>query len=207
MLKDVQPEMFYNDIFLARKRFVENSARGNFNPMQLLEMSGRLSAMLATSGPAGINVSPFMISFLPKKEKIAEINHKIKEYMSAPGPKNMQMGTQFILDVLYDESILEPMTFVTHLMNKGHTYENVLDNGNMALGFIIPPDKGAYEVRAKGRIEEAGEYYDFANLAHDVIHVKPHEKPFHDWCPALIIEVTEIYDNSYKSLGKKIYPC
>ncbi len=206
MFKDVQPEMFYNDIFLARKRFVENSARGNFNPMQLLEISGRLSAMLATSGPAGINVSPFMISFLPKKEKLAEINHKIKEYMSAPGPKSMQMGTQFILDVLYDESILEPLKFITHMMNKGHTYQNVLDNGNLALGFIIPPDKGAYEVRAKGSIEEEGEYYEFANLAHDVIHVKPHDKAFHDWCPALIIDIIEIYDNSYKSLGKKLYP-
>jgi len=206
MLKDIQPTKFYEDIFLARKQFVEETSRGMFNPMRLLEMAGRLSAMLATSGPAGINVSPFMISFLPKKEFLSETNAKIKEYMTAPGMKDIKTGTKFILDTLYNEEILEPMTFITHLMNKGHTYENVLDNGNLSLGFIIPPDKGAYEVRAKARIEEEGEYYDFANLAHDVIHVKPHEKPFHDWCPALIIEVTEIYDNSYKSLGKKLYP-
>ncbi len=200
------PEQFVADIYLARKQFVEEVASGKFNPMRLIELSSRLSAMVATSGPAGINVSPFMVAFVPKAEFLRETIEKIKAFVNSDEPANIQKGTKFVLENLYRDEILEPTKLITHLMNKGHTFENISANGRASLGFLIPPDKGAYEVRVKGTIYETGEFYEFANLSHDIIHVKAHGEREHPWFPALVMEIEEIYDNSYHKLGTKIYP-
>jgi hypothetical protein len=200
------PEVFHQDIYLARKEFVGNTAKGIFNPAKLFELSNRLSPMLATYGPAGCNISPFMISFVPYKEHLAEINKKIREFIESPMPSTMQQGAQFLLEHLYKDEIIDHSRYITHLMNLGHTFENVKDNGNVSIGILIPPDKAAYEIRTKAEIFDTGDYYDFANLAHDIMHRKPHgEHEHHPWCPALVMSIQEIYDNSYKAISKKIF--
>ncbi len=198
------PSSFVEDFYLARKRFVEELARGVFNPSKLLELSTRLSVMVATSGPAGINVAPFMVSFVPKQEYLGEVNKRFREFLGSGG--SMREAAELLLETVYNDGMVDSLKLVSHLMNRGHTWINVEATGKAALGILVPPDKAAYEVRTRATIIGEGPLYEYANLVHDVVHARGRNVRSHPWCPALLFEIDEIYDNSYQALGRRIYP-
>ncbi|MET1101805.1 MAG: hypothetical protein ABWW69_04940 [Pyrodictiaceae archaeon] len=206
------PERFIKDFFEERARLVKEmlSRKGIEGlEVELLRAATLLAPMVATCGPAGPNVAPFMVTFLVKddylKDTIEEMKRIIVRYW---GKKHeaFQATAEFLLRRIYNPSYIDLTRLVTHIMSKGHTWVNIKTTGKATLGILIPPDKGAYEVRARARIIEDGPIYKYTNLLHDLIHAMPHGERSHPWYPVILFEIEEIYDNSYQALGKRIYP-
>ena len=203
---DELPKRFVEDFFMARRKFVEEALEKGFDERRVLEMSTRLALMVATCGPAGVNVAPFMVSFVVKESEIESVVEKLDSFLRKPGEKSFEEALKLLLDTVYNPELVDPLKLVTHVMSKGHTWANIKASGKASLGILIPPDKGAYEIRAKAEILEQGAIYKYANMVHDLVHVAPHGERSHPWYPALLFTIEEIYDNSYEALGRKIYP-
>ena len=208
-----EPPKEYIDLyFLERRRIVEAllKAKGMDEISDLIYKNSLLLApTVATCGAAGINAAPFMLSFMVKEEYLEEAVGKMKtiiDEMYGKGWRAMLEAAKFLLDYVYNLERSDPLTLVSHLMSKGHTYRNIVDNGRATISILIPPDRGAFELRTRVEIVEDGLVYEYANLLHDMIHVAPEGERSHPWYPALVFHVEEIYDNSFQKLGVKIYP-
>ncbi|MCE4622581.1 MAG: pyridoxamine 5'-phosphate oxidase family protein [Desulfurococcales archaeon] len=208
-----EPPKEYIDLyFLERRRIVEAllKAKGMDEISDLIYKNSLLLApTVATCGPAGVNAAPFMLSFMVKEEYLEEAVGKMKtiiDEMYGKGWRAMLEAAKFLLDYVYNLEKSDPLTLVSHLMSKGHTYRNLVDNGRATISILIPPDRGAFELRTRVEIVEDGLVYEYANLLHDMIHVAPEGERSHPWYPALVFHVEEIYDNSFQKLGVKIYP-
>ncbi|MCE4609557.1 MAG: hypothetical protein F7C36_04150 [Desulfurococcales archaeon] len=204
------PDIYMKEFYYARKSLVEKMLTRTENIEELFRFAGPLLApMVATHGPAGINVAPFMLTFTVKDEYLDQaIEHlkKINNELWGKGHIVYASAAEFLLEWIYNIERSDPLTLSTHLMIKGHTYANIKDTKEAAIGILIPPDRGALELRAEAEVHEEGPYYEFVNLLHDLMHAVPHGERSHPWYPALVLRVKEIYDNSYQSLGKRIYP-
>ncbi len=198
------------EFYLARKSLVEKMLSNTKNIEEVFKFAGPLlSPMVATYGPAGINVAPFMLTFTVNKKYLnqaVEYLRNLNNELWSKGHIVYAAAAKFLLEWIYNPERSDPLTLSTHLMIKGHTYTNIKATGEAAIGVLIPPDRGALELRAEAEIYEEGPYYEFVNLLHDLMHAVPRGERSHPWYPALILRVKEIYDNSYQSLGKKIYP-
>ena len=206
------PERYLEDFFMARRRFVERILRARSMEeleTEVLRVANLLAPTIATCGPAGVNAAPFMVSFLVKEEYLGEVLDRMREFRKKYWGKGMKArieAAKLLLETVYDPEKADPLRLVTHLMVKGHTWINVIATGEATISILIPPDKGAYELRAKASVHENGPIYEYANLMHDLMHGIPEGRPAHEWYPALLLEIKEIYDNSYQALGKKIFP-
>ena len=199
------PRRFVEDFFVPRRRFVEAVSRGVFREDMLVDLAYRLSPMVATHGPAGINIAPFMVSFLVREEHLEGVVDRLRSFVSG-GIRSMAEAAGLLLETVYNTELVDPLRLVTHAMSRGHTWRNIEATGEASLGILVPPDKGAYELRVKAWIVEEGPVYEYTNLVHDVVHVAPHGERSHPWFPAIVFEIREIYDNSYQAMGKRIYP-
>jgi len=204
------PRLYMEEFYLARRRLVERMLSPSESLEEIFKLSGPLLApMFATHGPAGLNIAPFMLSFSVRDEllgeAIAELERIRGEYWGK-GHTVHAAAARFLLDWVYNPERANPLRLVSHLMTRGHTYTNVSATGEAAVGILIPPDRGALELRCKARIVEEGPLYRYTNLLHDLMHTVPRGRASHPWYPALVLDVYEIYDNSYESLGRKIYP-
>jgi len=203
---------FLDDFYYARRRLVEEMLR---NPdleslrVKIIETASLLSPMLATCGPAGPNVAPFMLTFMVRdeylEEALGELRAIEREYWGR-GPEAYARASRFLLDYVYNIDKSDPLTLASHIMSKGHTWINIRATREAAVGILLPPDRGAYELRAEAEIVESGPKYEYVNLLHDLMHVIPRGERSHPWFPVLLLHVREIYDNSYQALGRRIYP-
>ncbi|GEM_PF-1193373 len=198
------------EYFYERRRLVEKILAEGYNRArgELEKKSPLLFPAIATCGPAGPNVAPFMLTFLPKQEYLAEAVGELKQtYRSVWGREweGVVEATEKLLELAYSIENIDLTRLATHLMNKGHTWVNVEATNKATISILFPPDKGALEIRTKAWIEEQGLVYEYVNLVHDIVHVAPYAKRTHSWYPVLVMEVEEIYDNSYQSLGRRIY--
>ncbi len=198
------PRSFVEDFFLPRRRFVERAARGVFDEADLISLAYRLSPMVATCGPAGINVAPFMVSFVVREEYLEGTVGRLRRFVEKGG--SMAEAAGLLLETVYNPDLIDPLRLATHAMSRGHTWRNIVATGEASLGILVPPDKAAYEVRARALVVEEGPIYEYVNLVHDVVHVAPRGERTHPWYPAIVFEIREIYDNSYQALGRRIYP-
>ncbi len=206
------PRLYLDEFFLRRRYLVEKMLKAkSISELEheIAANSTLLSPIVATCGPAGPNAAPFMVSFLVKEEYLEEaiekMEHIASKYYGKPGPA-YAAAARFLLDYVYNLEKAEPLKLVSHLMSRGHTYTNIVASGQATLAILIPPDRGALELRAEARIIDEGPIYRYTNLLHDLMHVVPHGERAHPWYPAILFSVKEIYDNSYQSLGKRIYP-
>jgi len=206
------PRLYLEGYFMERRRLVEALARaGSIGEVQDLvhKYAPLLSPTLATCGPAGVNAAPFMVSFLVRDEyldaALAELRRIEKEYWGK-GREALAAATRFLLDYVYNPVRADPLTLVTHLMSRGHTWRNVRETRQGTLSILLPPDRGALELRVDAVIVEDGPIYEYVNLVHDLIHVIPDGERGHPWYPALVMRVKEIYDNSFQRLGLRILP-
>lgn len=202
-LDDLSRE-FVEALFWSRHRLVEGAVQGRFDPVDLLRLAPRMAPMVATHGPAGLNVAPFMVGFAVREELLGETISELRRFLENGG--DTSDAARLLLRLVYDPERVDPLTLVTHLMSRGKTWENVRATGEASLGFLIPPDEGAYEVKASAEIHESGPWYEYANLLHDVMHARLGEERTHPWCPALVFRVREIYDKGYRALGTRIFP-
>jgi hypothetical protein len=206
------PDVFLDNTLRARRKLVEKileKGMGHSVECDLIRSSYLLSPMVATYGPAGLNVAPFMVSYLVKEHCIAEALERLRDIEKkywGKGFDAVRTGLTFVLDYVYNEKCVDPLVMVSHVMTKGHTWKNIIETGEATLGILIPPDVAAYEIRAIAEIIEQGEIYEYVNLVHDLMHVIPEGERSHPWYPAVVFRVKEIYDNSYQKLGSRIYP-
>ncbi|MCE4617717.1 MAG: hypothetical protein F7C32_03950 [Desulfurococcales archaeon] len=205
------PEKFIQEIFNERKHMATKIMQaGNLDEVQnlLIKNSYLLSPIVATCGPAGPNAAPFMVSFVPRPEKLDTMIQQLRsmrEQLWGKGGKAMSEALQWIVSHVYNLDNIDPHYLASHMMSRGHTWINILSTGKATLAFLIPPDRGAYEVRTTAWIEEKGPIYEYVNLLHDLMHAVPHGESSHPWYPAVIFKIEEIYDNSYQQLGTRIY--
>ncbi len=206
------PRLYYEEFFLRRRSIVEKmlSVKSLDELETVIAINAPLLApIVATCGPAGPNAAPFMVSFLVREgylgEALKEMRRIEKEYYGKRGAA-YQAAAEFLLNYVYSPERADPLVLVSHIMSKGHTYTNIAATGRATIAILIPPDRGALELRARAEIVEEGAIYEYANRLHDLMHVVPHGERAHPWYPALVFRVEEIYDNSYQALGKKIYP-
>ncbi len=209
---DEIPELYMNEFFYARRRLVERLKEAG-NPEAAMDEIAKnaplLAPMVATYGPAGINVAPFMLTFMVKNEHLMTVLDGLKYFVEknwGKGAKAFLDAYDFLLNTVYDPEISDPLRLVTHIMSKGHTWINLRATGEASIGILLPPDRGALELRVRAYIYTEGPIYEYTNLVHDIMHAVPTGKRSHPWYPAVLFEVREIYDNSYQSLGKRIYP-
>lgn len=205
------PELYMRMFFYERRRLAELLSRsGRLEEARELVVRNALllSPMVATCGPAGPNVAPFMVTFLPRREHIErllkELEHISREYWGQ-GARAYVAASRFLLENVYNPELVDPLMLGSHLMSRGHTYQNITATGKATLGVLLPPDEGALELRATVWIEEEGLYYRYINMLHDLMHVVPRGERSHPWYPAVIFRVDEVYDNSYHSLGKLVW--
>jgi len=206
------PKAYLEGYFLERRRLVEALSKAS-SIDEIKDLVARnaplLSPTLATHGPAGVNAAPFMISFLVREEyleeAVSELRRIEKEYWGRHG-EALAAASRFLLDYVYNPDKADPLTLVTHLMVRGHTWRNVRATGEAAISILFPPDRGALELRVDAEIVEDGPVYEYVNLVHDLIHVIPYGERSHPWHPALVMRVREIYDNGFRRLGVRIYP-
>jgi len=204
------PQIYVEEFFFRRRRLVENMLK---KPLEELEIeiavnAPLLSPIVATCGPAGPNAAPFMLSFTVKdeyiKEAITEMKKIAEKYYGSR--EAYRAAASFLLDYVYNMERANLLRLITHLMSKGHTYQNIMATKEATISILFPPDRGALELRTTAYIVEKGDLYIYANMLHDLMHVVPRGKREHPWYPAIVFEVKEIYDNSYQALGKRIYP-
>jgi hypothetical protein len=205
------PSLYMEKFYHARRRIVELMLEaGGFEAVkaELIRNATALSPMVATCGPAGPNVAPLMVTFLPREEYLEEALEKIRgmrEKLWGRGHLVFPEAAKFLLEYVYNPEKSDPPRLGSHLMTKGHTYTNIQATGRATLGILFPPDEGALEIRASAIIVEDGDLYEYVNQVHDLMHAVPYGKSNHPWFPAVIFTVEEIYDNSYQALGKLIF--
>jgi len=204
-------EDFLSDFFYARRRIVEmlRNAEPEDLELELAKAATLLSPILATCGPAGPNAAPFMVTFLIRREFLGEALEELRriesEYWGRRG-EALRAATDFLLNYVYNLEKTDPLTLASHIMTRGHTWINLRAMGEASLAILLPPDRGAYELRVEAVIVEEGEVYEYVNRVHDLMHAMPRGERSHPWYPALVMRVREIYDNSYQALGVRIFP-
>lgn len=205
------PSLYLERFFLARRRVVERmlqGARPEDLEADLVRNGYLLAPMVATCGPAGPNAAPFMVTFLLREEYLGEAVERLRrareELWGQPG-EAYRWAARFLLDYVYNLERSDPTMLASHLMSRGHTYQNIAATGRATLGILFPPDEGALELRAEAWIVEEGPVYEFVNLLHDAMHAVPHGRASHPWYPAVVFRVDEIYDNSYQALGRLLW--
>ncbi len=173
------PRLYYEEYFLARRRLVEEIARASSmdEVRDLIHKNSPLLApTVATCGPAGVNAAPFMLSFMVKEEYLGDALAEMKKILEGyygQGWRAMAAATRFLLDYVYNPEKADPMRLVSHLMAKGHTWRNIVETGEATISILLPPDRGALELRTRVRIVEEGPVYEYVNVLHDLIHVSP----------------------------------
>jgi hypothetical protein len=205
------PKIYIEEFFMARRKLIERLKEvGDPDALkdELAKNASLISPMVATYGPAGINVSPFMLTFFVKEEYLSTVLDGLRYFTERywrKGERAFVEACELLLDTVYDLNVADPLRLVTHIMTKGDTWINLKATGEASIGILLPPDRGALELRARAYIFTEGPVYEYTNLVHDIIHVVPKGERSHPWYPAVLFEVEEIYDNSYQALGKRLY--
>lgn len=165
----------------------------------------RHTPVMITNGPAGLNGSVKGFGFVPRKEYIGEISDKLMEVIRLGESASENDRLKALIDIVYSENNREKIDFdklISLELAKKHTWENV-NNGccSCTLVYYQPPVI-SFEVRGSATIHRNDEYSMFANAIHDIYHSKNVEIANN---PAYVVDIAEIFDNSVKHFGKKIY--
>lgn len=162
----------------------------------------RHTPAMVTNGEAGLNASIKGFGFVPNPEHIKQITSTLKHAIETDAPDSLQI----LYDCIYSDLAVQNID-TKHLISLelayGHTYKNVnkVNNALCTLLYYMPPAV-SFELRGEVALHENDEYSEFANAVHDIYHRPQGEKKPDK---AYLFEIMEIYDNSVKSFGKRIY--
>ncbi len=195
------PEQFLRDVFYSRKEFVLKMIRGDVGREDIIAEFLRHNPVLVTCGPAGPNAAPKGMSFPPKMEFLREFLDKMKKGFEERMEKHERL--KLIFSYVYSPQKVDFEKLITLELAKKHTWKNISSgNDEVSILFYLPPHS-CYEVRAEVEILENGPYWEYANLIHAFYH---YEAPPKEYFPTYLFKIKEIYDNSEKAFGKRIYP-
>lgn len=195
------PEAFLRDVFYSRKEFVMKMMRGEVGKEDMMLEFLRHNPVLVTCGKAGPNAAPKGMSFPLKLEYLEDFVNGMKKGFEEGWDKGRRL--KLIFSYVYDPEKIDFEKLITLELAGKHTWENVKSGGDdVSILFYLPPSS-CYEVRAKIKVLEEGIYWEYANLIHAFYHF---EKPPEKYFPTYLLEIKEIYDNSERAFGKKIYP-
>ncbi|HDM92111.1 MAG TPA: hypothetical protein ENG69_01800 [Candidatus Korarchaeota archaeon] len=195
------PEEFIDYAFRQRRESVRRMLEKGLDHETLLGFT-RHSPAIITCGPAGPNGSIKGVGFLHRDEVLPHTLELMREELSRPF--DPRRAAEFLLEEILVEDKIDFTKMATLELAKGHTWENVRVNPRATLLFFTPPST-SYEVRVSVEIHEVGPIWEFVNALHDIFHRPKNPR---DWSktPTYLFRVEEIYDNSVRAMGKKIYP-
>lgn len=162
----------------------------------------RHTPAMITFGVEGLNASIKGFGFVPKPETINQITAKLNQAIATNDPDALQI----LYDGIYSDSAVKQIDtkyLISLELAYKHTYKNVSEKGKTlcTLLYYMPPAV-SYELRGEVTLHENDDYSHFANAVHDIYH-RPNSIKKPDM--AYLFEIKEIFDNSVRSFGTKIY--
>ena len=194
------PDEFITNIFIERKQLLISLLQGKLTKEEIFLGFTRHTPVIATYGPSGINASVKGIGFIPKKEFIYEMNKRLQEFIKNK-THDLKTRINFLIEYIYDENKIDFNYLAGIEMAKKHTWINIKNNPVATLLFYIPPDI-SYEVRCTVTIHLNDVYWEYVNGIHDLFHTS--RRNWKEY-PVYLFKIREIYDNSPKFMGKKIF--
>jgi hypothetical protein len=165
----------------------------------------RHTPTMITNGPSGLNGSVKGFGFVPKLENLKEITDKLMELISKGENASQKERMRSLIENIYSEKAQENLDFTKLLsleLARKHTWENVMSGNNDCTLVYYQPPMISFEVRGKVEIHENNMYSIFGNAIHDIYHsinTNIANKPVY------IFNIEEVFDNSVRGFGKKIY--
>ncbi|RKY18575.1 MAG: hypothetical protein DRP63_01910 [Planctomycetota bacterium] len=159
-----------------------------------------------------INNAAKGIGFLPKPNKIAEINRIIENAFNKPLKERLSLLRKFYqdFDTYFDRTRLVSLELYSKAKFETQTFINQMTNPACSIVFL---DMTSYELKAIAHLlhpddpnlsEYEKEVVRFANLMHDFGHgAKRISVPKFI---TVIYYITEVFDNSPRSKGRRVSP-
>lgn len=197
---------FLSWAYIGRRELLENIYSDNgFEESKMFIEFTRHTPVMITNGSAGLNGSVKGFGFVLKKEFLSCTLKKLMDVIKLGDQACQKDRLKALIDIVYSKEAEHTLDFSKlvslELANK-HTWENV-NAGNTACTIVYyQPPMISFEVRGTAEIHQNDEYSMFANAIHDIYHSKNTQVANK---PAYIINIEEIFDNSVRSFGKKIF--
>ncbi len=204
------PKEFLDYAFKQRKELLKKALEGGLHGPEFFVAFTRHTPAIISYGSSGLNGSIKGIGFVHREEFISktveDLKSTLNELLELPMDEAKRLSMKFLLEEIYLEELVDFTILSSLELAKGHSWRNFQENPHASILFYTPP-LTSYELRAKVEIHEQGPYWEFVNAVHDVFHLAGSKKR-RDWSktPAYIFHIKEIYDNSVKAMGKKIWP-
>ena len=197
------PEVFINYVYKQRFKTLLKFLRGEIDKKELMIAFTRHTPVVATYGPAGLNASVKGVGIIVKKEYIRKVINEI--YSILRENINKEERVVRVAKLLLDnEELIDKEKLIGIELAKLHTWQNIKEKALATLLFYTPPCI-SFEVRCRVGIHENDEYWEYANLLHDVFHSNTLKRNLWRQRPVYVFEIIEIYDNSPQAMGKLIY--
>ena len=191
-------EKFQRWAFFERRELLEKMIEHKADRFDFTVGFTRHNPAFISYGPAGLNGSIKGVGYVHKPEFLHESIEKMKERLTER--PDMFEAARFLRYEIYDENKVDFSLLTSLELARKHTYENVKAGSDITLLYYMPVST-SYEVRCEAELHEEGPYYEFANALHDVFHGKRER-----WSPTYVLRIKEIYDNSERVMGERIYP-
>ncbi len=196
------PEEFIRYAFEERVEGIKRLAEGKFGPDALIGFT-RHNAAIITCGKAGVNGSIKGVGFIHREELLPETLEKLREELGRP--YDPRRALEFLLSEIYVREKIDFTKFVSLELAKKHTWENVTSGSKEATILFFTPPSTSYEVRCEVEVHEDDEVWEYTNAVHDTFH-RPKKPRAWSRTPAYLFKIREIYDNSERAMGVRIYP-
>jgi hypothetical protein len=162
----------------------------------------RHTPAMITMGVEGLNASIKGFGFVPKLEFIKQIINLLTQAIESNEPNSLEI----LFDCIYSDQAatnIDTKHLISLEMAYKYTFKNVSEKGitNCTLLYYMPPVT-SYELRGEVVLHENDVYSNFANAVHDIYH-RPKGQRRQE--KAYLFQIHEIFDNSVKSFGNKIY--
>lgn len=203
------PQEFIDWNIQSRLESLEKMKKG-----KMPTLAGPHSASVASYGGGRldtqftINNAVKGLGFVPKKERIEEIIHRLEETKEVEITEKLGILENIYKEVnILDKTKQVSLELYTERDFETHTFLNIMSNPSVSIVFLDIP---SYEIRAIARLihpeddsasEEEKNIAHYVNLVHDYFHGESPRPSI-----AIIFHVIEVFDNSPTKRGIRVVP-
>lgn len=165
----------------------------------------RHTPVMITNGPSGLNGSVKGFGFVPLKDHLKETTRCLLDVIEKGEQASDKERLKALIEIVYSDTAAKKLDFskfVSLELAKKHTWDNVISGNNCCTLVYYQPPMISFEVRGRVEIHQDDDFSLFANAVHDIYHSKNTNVANK---PAYIFNIEEIFDNSVRGFGKKIY--